>query len=225
MHASFEKPGIIEDWARSNGHTFRIIHLYQGDLMPDYEPDVLLIMGGPMNIYEYRNYKWLKTEKAFISEMIMSGKIVIGICLGAQMIADALGSAVQKNNHVEIGWFPVNFTEKAREIFRFLPVSQTVFHWHGETFNLPQGAHLLASSEACVNQAFTFGSNVFAFQFHMEVTEVIINDFVGNMSDELIPSKYVQSAEKITMEKSFYKANQEYTNQLMDQIIPGKRAF
>ena len=131
--------------------------------------DWLIILGGPMNIYEEDKYPWLSKEKEFIHQAIASDKIVLGICLGAQLMADVLGGKVQRNVHREIGWFPVKLMpeSKASRIFRVLPEEFMALHWHGDTFELPPGAVHTAESQACKNQAFELGKAI-GLQFHLE---------------------------------------------------------
>jgi GMP synthase (glutamine-hydrolysing) len=155
-------------------------------------------MGGPMNIYEYRNHPWLREEKRFIREAIESGRRVLGICLGAQLIADVLGAKIYQNDTFEIGWFPVRFAEakKAAPVFANFPDQLTVLHWHGDTFDLPPGAAHLAESDACKNQAFAFGPKVAALQFHIEMDEPDVSAFLDDILPEPVPGQ-IQSAGEI----------------------------
>jgi GMP synthase-like glutamine amidotransferase len=167
-------------------------------------------MGGPMNIYDHENYPWLLREKQFIKTAIDTGKLVIGLCLGGQLIADVIGGEVTKNNQLEIGWFPIRFKEglKSSAFFSFLPDEPTVFHWHGDTFSkLPENAECIAESDACENQAFIYKEKVFGFQFHLETTEKIINDLVINCADEMIPGPYVQSKSELLNNEHIKQTN------------------
>ena len=132
----------------------------------------MIVMGGPMNIYEEKKYPWLLREKCFIEDATKTGKVVIGICLGAQIIADVLGANVYAGEHKEIGWFPIFRTKEAGEsiVFRDFPSELEVFHWHGDSFDLPSGCIRLAESAACPNQAFIYDERVVGLQFHLEVT-------------------------------------------------------
>jgi GMP synthase-like glutamine amidotransferase len=157
QHVPFEGSANIEAWARDRSHDLSNTLLFEGKSLPEMEEfDWLIIMGGPMNIYEEDKYPWLRKEKEFIKRAIASDKIVLGICLGAQLMADALGGNVHKNMHREIGWFPVNLTPAAKKsrIFGVLPERFMAMHWHGDTFDLPPGALHAAESQACSNQAF-----------------------------------------------------------------------
>ena len=137
QHVPFETPGNLLSVFELHGIDSKIVHLYQSGFQFENDHDILVIMGGPMNIYEENIYPWLRKEKELISKDIHSGKIVIGFCLGAQLIADSLGARVYKNIHPEIGWFPVK-KNQSTSLMGFLPEFVSVFHWHGETFDLPE---------------------------------------------------------------------------------------
>jgi len=191
--------GKIADWIRDRGHEVTGTHLYRGDALPaDDAFDFLVIMGGPMNIYEYRRHPWLPAEKRFIKRAIDSGKIALGICLGAQLIADVLGSKVFQNPTFEIGWFPVRFNAAKQSIpaLQNFPDQLTVLHWHGDTFNPPPGAVHLATSEGCQNQAFAVGKRVIGLQFHIEMDAPDVAAFLDDTLPEPLPGQ-IQSAEEM----------------------------
>ncbi len=198
LHVSFEGLGTIEPWLVAQGYQITYTRFYeQNASFPKLEEiDFLIVMGGPMSVNDEAAYPWLAEEKAWIRSMIASCKPVLGICLGAQLIASALGSAVYPNREKEIGWFPIvsarNDTQEG--LFAFSH-SLEVFHWHGETFDLPRDAFWLAKSDACAHQAFQVGKNVIGLQFHLEMTEKTIASIVKNCRDELLPSRYVQNEE------------------------------
>lgn len=204
QHVPFEGLGYIEQWATARGHQITATKFYQNDKLPDIHTiDWLIIMGGPMNIYEEKTYPWLKTEKQFIQQAIQQNKTLIGICLGAQLIADALGAKIYPNSEKEIGWFPLQLTAQAQAhpLFTDLAPQLTVCHWHGETFDLPKGAVHLATSKVCPHQAFLYGEKVLGLQFHFEMTEVSLKIMVENSRHELIAAPYVQSEEEILTTK------------------------
>ena len=198
QHASFEGLGSIEDWLREAGYGITATQLYAGDFLPEVDQlDLLIIMGGPMSVNDETGHPWLRREKQFIRSVIDSGKPVLGICLGAQLIASVMGSRVFTNDEREIGWFPVQGLAHGRaDAFQF-PEQATVLHWHGETFEMPYGAIHLARSEACENQAFQLGHNVIGLQFHLEATPGLLDEFIESSGDDLEPSRYVQSAQSI----------------------------
>ena len=196
QHVPFEGLGNIENWALSKGHQISDTQLYNNVPLPEPEEfDWLIAIGGPMNIYEEDRFPWLAREKTFIKDAIDSGKIVLGVCLGAQLIADALGARVHKNQHPEIGWFDVRLTDAASKsrVFRRLPERFIAFHWHGDTFDLPPGATWIAESDACRNQAFEYGGRVIGLQFPLDTTLESIQRLVAHCGDELVEGEYVQS--------------------------------
>lgn len=200
QHVPFEGPAGIGDWALRKGHEVTITSLFQGaDLPGQGEYDWLVVMGGPMGIHDQADYPWLAREKEYLRGAIAAGKTVVGICLGAQLIADALGARVYRNEHKEIGWFPIELTDKARasRLFNFLPHRFEVFHWHGDAFELPDGAVHLARSGGCEHQAFLFDQRVLGLQFHLESTQASVADLVANCADEIVPGEHVQDAERM----------------------------
>jgi len=200
QHALGEGPGEIANWAAANDHTLTGTHWYRGDPSPDPAAiDFLAIMGGGMNIYEHRNHPWLVPEKRLIAEIIRQKKPVLGVCLGAQLIADVMGGRVYQSPEYEIGWFPILMREKARQhpLFSHFPEQFTALHWHGDTFDLPPGATLLASTAACPHQAFICQQNVVGLQFHIEVRPEDVRLFVQGETSPLPEGKYVQSFEEI----------------------------
>jgi GMP synthase-like glutamine amidotransferase len=201
QHVPFEGPANIRGWAENQGWQISATHLYRLEKLPSPDDlDWLVIMGGPMNIYQEKEYPWLAAEKRFIEETIKTDKIVLGICLGAQLIADVLGGRVVRNRHKEIGWFPVSLRPEglASMPFQGFPDEFQALHWHGDTFSLPAGAAMLAESEACPAQAFSSnGGRVLALQFHLESSIDSVRALIQNCSDELVDGVYIQSAEAI----------------------------
>lgn len=226
QHVPFEGPANVASWARDRKWQISATHLYRGELLPPAgQLDWLVVMGGPMNIYEENEYPWLAAEKEFIRDCIGKGKIVLGICLGAQLIADVLGGRVFRNQHKEIGWFPVTILpEGAASVpFRGLPGEFTALHWHGDTFSLPPGAVMLAESEACPAQAFSYNSGrVLALQFHLESSVESVRSLIQNCSDELVSAKYIQSADAILDAQENFTTIQNTLYQLLENM---KAAF
>jgi GMP synthase (glutamine-hydrolysing) len=200
QHVPFEGPAAVGRWAESRGHLLTATRFFEDGSLPRMKDfDRLVVMGGPMNIYEEDCYPWLTREKRFIGEAVTAGKTVVGVCLGAQLIAGVLGAKVRRNRHKEIGWFPVEWTEQARQsaVFGFLPERLDAFHWHGDTFDLPVGALHLARSEACENQAFLYDSRVLGLQFHLESTAESVRFLTENCRDELVPAPYIEKEGEI----------------------------
>ncbi len=199
-HVPFEDLSNIAVWANSKNIPVSRTRLYAGEQLPSLNAfDMLCIMGGPMNIYEDSTYPWLIAEKVFILEAISAKKKVIGICLGAQLIADVLGGKVTRNIEPEIGWFPVwkALQGNASKLFPMFPSELVAFHWHGDTFSLPPHCVKLAYSEACENQAFSYHDHVVGLQFHLEYSAVSIESMLLNCSCELIECPYVQQQDAI----------------------------
>lgn len=217
-HAALEGAGKIADWARRRGHTLTAVRLDRGDALPALsEFDLLVIMGGGMNVYQYRDYPWLRDERELILSAIHAQKAVFGVCLGAQLIADALGARVFQNAEKEIGWFPVRFTGRHPFIAAF-PEECIVFHWHGDTFALPEGAVRLAVSDVCENQAFLYGDRVVGLQFHVEVAPEKVREWTVGAESVLEPARYVQSAEELASSRPDLSATDRGLEKLLDGL-------
>lgn len=198
QHVPFEGLGSIEDWLNNSGYSVTRSPLYADSQLPKLrDVDFLIAMGGPMSVNDEAGFPWLADEKRFVREAIEAGITVLGICLGAQLIASALGARVYANPHKEIGWFDIHGVSHDDESLYRFPERLEVFHWHGETFDLPDGAKRLASSEACDNQAFQVGDAVIGLQFHLETTPDSARLLVENCRDELDGSRYVQTEQEI----------------------------
>jgi GMP synthase-like glutamine amidotransferase len=195
QHVSFETPGLLAAHIRERGHSLHTTALFLDEPLPSTaEFDALIIMGGPMSVHDEAVYPWLRKEKELIAAAIREKKRVLGICLGAQLIALVSGARVYPNPQKEIGFWPLRWTAAANTLVFQRPTDTLVFHWHGETFDLPAGAVLLASSEACVNQAFALGDHVLGMQFHPEVTPEIIRAMIDHEGEELVDAPYIQPA-------------------------------
>lgn len=222
QHVKFETPGTIIEWIEKKNYFFSTTHLYERESFPETDTfDLLIVMGGPMNIYEYEKYPWLKKEKAFLEKTIAEGKAVFGICLGAQLLADVLKARVFNNSYKEIGWFPVytiQEPESGISLLKDIPYQFTAFHWHGDTFDLPEGARLLFESEACKNQGFIYENRVIGLQFHLEMNEQTIRNVVQNCRDELVERKYIQREDKMLDRTDFLKESKKLMFRLMDNL-------
>jgi GMP synthase (glutamine-hydrolysing) len=179
-HVGFEHLGLIAPALESRGLAVEYVDVFEGAPVPERigEAAGLVFMGGPMSAND--DLPYLRAELAQIAKAAKVGQPVLGVCLGAQLIAKALGAQVHRNRVKEIGWYPVQWTPAAASdpLFAGLSAPETVFHWHGETFDLPRGAEWLARSEACAHQAFRVGANVYGLQFHLEVTPEMIEDWL-----------------------------------------------
>ena len=216
QHVPFEGIGSMERWLAKRDASVGYIRFYESAKLPDPSRcDLVIAMGGPMSVNDEREHPWLAPEKEFIRQAIRLGQPVIGICLGAQLIASALGFRVYPGRHTEIGWFPVEAVDAAGDAFQ-LPSGLPVFHWHGETFDLPDGSMRLAKSEACDNQAFQIGRNVVGLQFHLETTPESAALILEHCGDELVPGEYVQT-ESVIRETSETACAE--INRVMDELL------
>ena len=217
QHVPFEGLGTIHHWLKSHEYQITRTRFFESQELPDpREIDFLIIMGGPMSVNDEAKFPWLSLEKNFVRELIRAGKPVLGICLGAQLIANAIGAKVFPNAVKEIGWFPIQSCEGVGEKAFQFPQTKRVFHWHGETFDMPTGAIRLARSLACENQAFQIGRRVIGLQFHLETTPESAREMVSHCGDELIPGRFVQSGEEIlSAGREIYQS----INDLMNDIL------
>ncbi|APD07798.1 GMP synthase (glutamine-hydrolyzing) [Flavobacteriaceae bacterium UJ101] len=221
QHVSYEPLGSIENWIYKNQHTLTYTRFYENDSLPQIDEfDCLIVMGGPMNIYDEIQYPWLKKEKEIIYQAILVNKIVIGICLGAQLIASTLGAKIKKNTHTEIGWYPISKSSVASNLnlIQDIPNDFTTFHWHGDTFELPKDSIPLFQSKACLNQAFLYKEHVLGLQFHMEVNQETMLDMVKEGQEELKEDLFVQSAEEIIAKNHFIQTNNQYLYSILDRL-------
>lgn len=220
QHVPFEGPAAIAEWAQIRSHTLAYCRLYQSATLPSDDTfDMLVVMGGPMSVHDETKYPWLITEKELIRAAIQNKKTVIGICLGAQLIAEVLGGIVSKNPEKEIGWFPVESTTEARTVFPELPQEFTALHWHGEGFSLPEGAIRLASSKLCLEQGFVFEERVLALQCHLESTEASAKTMVEFLGNELTEGSFIQSAETInSLAKKYQTTCEDILFYMLDRL-------
>jgi GMP synthase (glutamine-hydrolysing) len=199
QHEPFEDLGSIRNWLSQNNIIVSFTHIWENAQFPSLDSfDLLIIMGGSMSVNDNEILPWLKAEKEFIKSAIDNNKKVLGICLGAQLIANVLGAKVYQGKHKEIGWFSVTMSESAlkTQLFSKFPSTFTTMHWHGETFDLPKNSTLIASSELTTNQGFIFNDKVVALQFHSEMNEQAINGMI-NETVELRKAAFTQTIDEI----------------------------
>jgi GMP synthase-like glutamine amidotransferase len=181
-HHPKEGPGLLKEILRERGWEVEEVAPSEGAQMPEPRTfHLLILMGGPMSVNEEDLYPFLREEKAFVRQWVTAGNPTIGICLGAQLIADVLGGRVYKGDKEELGWYELIVTEEGKKdpFVRGFPLRFPVFQWHGETFELPEGAILLATAQEYPHQAFRFKDSIHAFQFHLEVTEEMIQTWLA----------------------------------------------
>ncbi len=215
-----EGPGTIEDFLREQGIPYRIVDLEKEAIPPSEEFDTLVMMGGPMSVNEEDVYPYITREIEITKEFIGRGKRVLGICLGAQIMAKALGARVYAGPQKEIGWYDIELTEDGLRdpVMKKLAVHPRagdfwkrfkVFHWHGETFDIPEGALRLARSALYPNQAFRFGRLAYAFQFHIEAKKEMIYGWLKNEPVNQVELKSITEAvheDYLGRARNFYKA-------------------
>jgi len=222
QHESYEGPGCIQDWAKKEGHFLSCTRLYDGETPPPpTHVDLLIIMGGSMGTEDEAEYPWLVNEKQYIKETIAADKPVMGICLGAQLLAGVLGARVNRAKYKEIGWFPIRKTEagKASTLLQSMPDSLNVFHWHGDQFDIPLGCLSLAESDACPNQLFQFGDRVIGLQFHFEATAGSVSRMLEDAGEELEePGPYVQTKSAVMSGLQYADQSNSVMSYLLDQL-------
>ncbi len=218
QHVAFEGAGRIQTWLEAAGATVTRTRLFDDEPLPRVaDVDLIVAMGGPMSVNDEATLPWLAGEKRLIRQAIESDVAVVGVCLGSQLIASAMGARVYPSREKEIGWFPVTAVEPAAadEPFR-LPAGLQVFHWHGETFDLPDGAVHLARSAACEHQAFRIGNRVLGLQCHLEVTPDGVRDLAGACAAELVPGAWIQPASRLAAEPA---ATYDAMGRVLDDLL------
>jgi len=212
-HISIEGPGIIGEFLKNIPWEVKTFELDKGVRLPEdlCGINAIISLGGPMSVYEEEKYPFLKVEDKFLKKAIKEEIPILGICLGAQLLAKACGAKVKKAEQEEIGWYKVSLTEDGKRdlLFRGLSKELDVFEWHGDTFEIPNNGTLLASSNYCKNQSFRYGRNVYGFQFHIEVTPSMIHSWIQEYlnSDE----SNITDAEKMLEET--YKKKEQFVRQ------------
>ncbi len=224
QHVPFETPANIFSWAKKRNVNITGSHLYKNEPFPDFSSfDTLLVMGGPMGVYDEKKYPFLKREKIFIENAIKLNKRVIGICLGSQLIADVLGSKIYKCDNKEIGWYPIFKTDLAdnSKYFYDFPEKLEVFHWHGDTFDIPKGMKHTFYSEGCPNQSFEDeNGQIIALQFHFEVNINSVKDLIDNSKDELKKKgRFIQTEEEMLSDYKRFIYLEDYLYKFMDKLL------
>jgi GMP synthase-like glutamine amidotransferase len=186
-HVEIEGPGLIEYCLMQENISYQILNLKPGVHFPKLDDFThIVVLGGPMNVYEEDRFPFLREEDLFIKETIQRGKTTLGICLGAQLIAKALGAKVLKSPVKEIGWYDVSLTQIGSQdpLFSNLPKTFPVFQWHEDTFEIPKSGKLIATSSSVPHQAFRYGEDTYGLQFHLEVTEEMIEEWMETYEEE-----------------------------------------
>lgn len=229
QHVPFEGLGSIGPWLAARGARMSGTHLYESPTPPlpaVDDLDWLVVMGGPMSANDDAEHPWLAAEKRLIREAIQAGRVVLGICLGAQLVAAALGARVLRNDEPEIGWFPIEPAEGAgaSPFAPLLARPREVLHWHGDTFELPEGAVRLAGSAACANQAFSWGDRVLGLQFHLEMTPEGAAALADHCAGDLLPGRpWVQSREQILARPERFAQAHAAMAEVLEQLLAATR--
>jgi GMP synthase-like glutamine amidotransferase len=218
QHVAFEGLGSMAAWLEAHGHAVSSTRMFETSRLPALEDfDCLIVLGGPMGVGDVAEFPWLDTEREFIRRAIDHGQSILGICLGAQLIAAALGARVSAGDQREIGWHPLQLTPEASGsvIGSALVDDLEVFHWHGDTFELPAGVRHLASSAAFPNQAFSLDDRVVGLQFHLESTVDSARLLIENCGDEIEPAPFVQTADSMLARAERFAR----INEVMDDVL------
>lgn len=220
QHVPFEGPAHVGRWLAERGADTATIHGYRGDALPDpSEFDLLVVLGGPMSVNDVDRYPWLAEEQALILDTIEAGRAILGICLGAQLIARALGAEVGPASEREIGWFDVRRDPESDPDNRFgLPDRFPALHWHGEECELPPGCVRLASTDVCANQMFCLGAKVLAIQFHLEFEMASVRDLAINCPSDLAPGAFVQPEARILADAARFADAHRMMDSLLGQL-------
>lgn len=199
QHIDCEGPGTILDILKSKGVQVEVLKPFQGQEIPAHLGDGLIVLGGPMGVYEEKKFPWMTKELGAIRRCLDSSIPVLGICLGSQMLAHAAGGLVFRGAQPEVGWYPLSLTPEGHgdPLLLGLPTSFEAFHWHGDTFTLPEGAIRLAESDLYRHQIFKVGTNAYGFQCHLEVTEAMAREWAALYAKELTPQGGPNRPERI----------------------------
>ncbi len=235
-HVDFEELSYIKQWADNRGHSITVTRFYKNEPLPAQDSfDWLVVMGGPMSIHDESDFQWLADEKSFIQQSINDGKTVIGVCLGAQLIADSLGAKVAPSGIKEVGWLPIQLTEQglAHPLLADLPKNEfTVFHWHGDGFECPKGAMPIATSHTWANQGFVYqtskhkelGTWVLGWQCHFEVTNKSMVDMVSHgqtyIQEAMIdhPDSVQAADEILALGDTYIADNNAWLSTILDKL-------
>lgn len=219
-HADFESPGIIQDWAKSHSYDFKIVRPYRGeDCLAEKNFDMLIVMGGPQSSVTLEDYTYLIDEVALIQKSYFGNKIILGFCLGAQLIGVALGAAAERSPFKEIGVFPITLTKEGRKdpLLSNMKDQFDVTHWHNDMPGLTENAVILAESEGCPRQIIRYDENVYGFQCHLEITYRGMKEMIKNCLIDLTLDRYVQDS-KTLLDQDYENINNMMVN-ILDRLI------
>ncbi len=213
-HIDIEGPGTLGDFLKAKEEPFRIVELGAGEPMPA-NPRIfkgVVVLGGPMSVYEEDRYPFLKPENDFIQKVLKAEIPYLGICLGAQLLAKAAGAKVVKSPVKEIGWYQIQLTSEGKKdlLFKGFRESDPIYHWHGDMFHIPSNGQLLAGAQGCPHQAFKVGSNAYGLQFHIEVTDKSIKEWCDEYCETDLPERLDHAK---SMVEDYWKYKQVFDHQ------------
>ncbi len=221
-HADFESPGVIEHWAQENDYDFSIIKPYRGEACPHIgDFDCLIVMGGPQSPIQLEAFPYLADEIELIRQAIQANKYVLGFCLGAQLIGEALGAKTEKSPEKEIGVFPITLTAAGKDdpLFEGFSHSFAVIHWHNDMPGETDDSALLAFSAGCPRQVLRYAPKVYGFQCHLEITKEGIETMINACPDDLTVSKFTQTKNQL-LEQNYTEVNQ-FMRLILDRFVSG----
>ncbi len=220
QHAERVRPLSVADWAAERDVDFRVVRIDDGDPLPDpAEVERLVVLGGGMNTDQADEHPWIDDERDWLRRVVDIDRAeVLGICLGSQLLAEALGGSVGRAAEPEIGWTRISLTDEGRDdrVFGVLPDAFDAMQWHGDAWTLPPGARLAASSVGCASQAFIVGDRVRAVQFHPEFTHARTTELAATTTDDLTPRGRVQSPEQFLAQPERFDALRALCFRLLD---------
>ena len=220
-HVPFEGLGSIENLLVENGCDITRTCMYQDQSLPSiHEIDALFIMGGPMGVYDDDEYPWLTLEKEFIESVLQLNIPILGVCLGAQLLASVLGAKVENNTFEEIGWYPVKRTKGlVDDRVNNLPIDFDALHWHGDTFEIPDGGSNFIVSDGCANQAFVYGENVLGMQFHLEMLPSNVEAIYQECGKPDKTGRYIQTLQEMLEPSEKYQQATKTLKQVIEAFI------
>jgi GMP synthase (glutamine-hydrolysing) len=219
-HADFETPGTIQHWAADRGHRFTIARPYRGEALPGADSfDILIVMGGPQSPLRLTQFPYLSSEIALIKTVLATDKPVLGFCLGAQLIGEALGATTARSPEKELGVYPIILTAEGRSdpLLASLPPAFPVIHWHNDMPGLTEGATVLATSAGCPRQIVRYKANAYGFQCHLEITLEGIRTMIAAVPEDLRPSTFTQSRDDLL--RNDYAAINATMTVLLDRFL------
>ncbi len=215
QHVAFETPGYIATWAQARGHRLRVVRTDREDPDTLHEADALVVLGGPMGVHDDALHPWLTAEKAVLRAALERGLPTLGICLGAQLIADALGARVFKGTQREIGWLPVVSSDDViGQGITFTPLL-----WHGDVFTLPPDARPIGGSATCELQGFRYRDHVLALLFHLEMTRSGLTELIAHCADEIDGSPTCQLPRQMLADNVPFEASHALAARVLDDFF------